>query len=204
MWKLNLRSSLITILWQKWNSQELNKDSLFSRPVLNHHVIHWKQNTKYLPSLYFPKFIPTVLHHSASSDAKLNYSMFTILNLFFSVFRTSSIFVLGFFLLPYSNTTWEPTTNSRCFISYFTSESKASFLWTALVLLSSLHAQSISIFIWHLKVVLDCILHFICQYPTWAPRRQNVHLIYLCVPQSTQYLLPSGCLINIVERMGAV
>lgn len=30
MWKLNLRSSLITTLWQKWNSQELNKDSLFS------------------------------------------------------------------------------------------------------------------------------------------------------------------------------
>ena len=204
MWKLNLRSSLITTLWQKWNSQELNKDSLFSRPVLNHHVIHWKQNTNTCLHFTFPNLFP--LYNIIVLPVMPNWTILCSPSLTYSSpsLGLHPSLSWDFFLLPYSNTIWEPTTNSRYYISYFTSESKASFLWTALVLLSSLHAQSISIFIWHLKVVLDCILHFICQYPTWAPRRQNVHLIYLCVPQSTQYLLPSGCLINIVERMGAV
>ena len=203
MWKLSLRSSLITTLWQKWNSQELKKDSQFSFQDLCLTITLYIENRTPNTCLHFtfPNVFPTVQHHRASTDAKLNCSVLALtyslsLGLCPSMSR-------DFFLLQYSNITWEPTTNSRCSTSYFTSESKASFLWTALVFLSSLHGQSISVFIWHLNVVLDCILHFICQYPTWAPRRQNVHLIYLCVPQSTQYLLPSECLINIVERMGS-
>lgn len=98
------RSSLITTLWQKWNRQESNKDSLFSFQDLRLTIMLYIENRIPNTCLHFtfPNLFPTVQHHSDSSDARLKYSMFTILNLFFSIFRTLSIFVQGFFFFYYS------------------------------------------------------------------------------------------------------
>lgn len=151
-----------------------------------------------LSQIYFPLYniivIPVMPDWSILYSPSLTYSS-PSLGLCPSLSRDF------FFLLQYSNTTWESTTNSRCSISYSTSENKASFLWTALVFLSSLHAQSIFLsdtFKLSLIVYYTSFLNILREL-----LEGRMFIWFICVPQSTQYLLLSGCLINIVERMGA-
>ena len=148
MQKLSLRSNLTKPLWQQPMQEAAIKQRIcFSFKTLCLTITYWKLDIGYVLSLCFLKPLSTVQHRSASNEATPSYSMFAISVLLFSISGLCPSLPWNFYysFSSYSKVTysWEPKTHPRCSMPCLTSESKASFLWTALAFLSLLHTWPI-------------------------------------------------------------
>lgn len=154
MQKLSLRSNLTKPLWQQPMQEPAIKQRICSSfkilcLTITLHTENWILDMC-CPCISSNLFLSTVQHCSASNEAKPSYSMFTISVLLFSISGLCPSLPWNFYysFSSYSNVTysWEPKTHPRCSMPCLTSESKASFLWTALAFLSILHIWSIPFF----------------------------------------------------------